>query len=999
MKATAFVGWVAALACVAATPAGPGRASGADVPAAGSLELPQRLAAAGISGGLVVHVGFSRPALPIGVVEDRRFTLHALNRDAGRVDDARTWLQQKGIVERAIVECVTGPKLPHADCLARAMVVEDGSGFDPAELDRVLSPHGLLLRRQGDKWQGTIKPMPPEMDDWPHVDHDAGRTRVSMDRTLAAPTNLRWLTRTRFRVRLPVVAGGRVFYTFKFEPPYALAAYCAFTGTVLWTDSYECDEWPQPMIATDKLLYLPGKAVAADTGQPRLTYTGCPRALADDLLIVSSTTDGKRQFSAIRPDGGKAVWTHPAVDGIGIGPKRFVLASAEGQVLRAYEIATGRELWTRDVGKSAKQVGVEDLGEQWAKGQCGLMATETHMTVICTALEGLPGKRKPAAKKYVLLFSADDGSFLRAVSFLPSDGWDDGKANRRPESILTLSGANLWCWIDPHEDVQTCAAGRSEWQSLGTKLPPKPGGPLANRWRLGLVGMGIADGKCIQAARTEVQSPADLTLHCFSGPVWSPRYAFRGKLNTICLADASIESAIWAGGGCSLANVPAYGLHFVGPNWTHSAGGLIGLVALDCRTGSGKASAEALGREHLQKGPAYDDAPAAKDLRPRVARAYAPDEAAPSSAEWEKAWEVEIARDRVKVQRGLLPESTAWLIPPPFGRPRADEHHSFTGYCTAPPPALCGELLLVSVPQERRLLAFDVDDGRLRWELAGGARFGSPTWCGELCLVGNWDGWVYAIRMADGKLAWRNLVGCEERRIMWEEKPVSAWPVAGSPLAEGGRVYAVAGLHNLVADGGVTLACFDLPTGKTIWKQRVPAVAPQQPDQAGQPPLPGGVVSVSGLGASPHVLAGGAIGLGPWRFARDTGRLLTPQEYAAAAATQPGANAALRLIRLREQTLRAGTAADTPLRLAATSPSRLACYRPLSPAAAVEPMSAPAPKARPAPKPIPAPAGRVPAPARAAAKGPSLGTLLAIGLFLLAAAIVVLARVRRRAAR
>ena len=880
-----------ALLLVPLASAAPGLAdSGGTAP--DGLDLPRRLAEAAVSGGLVVHVGFSRANLPVELAADRRFVLHAISRDATEVDAARAWLRDRGIVERAVVECVAGPKLPHADCLAQALVVEDAAGFDPNDLDRVLSPHGLLLRRQGGTWQGTIKPLPAGMDAWPYVDHDPGRTRVTADQTLAAPSNLRWMTRTYFRASIPVFAGGRMFARIGGKSPFGLAAYCAFTGTILWTGSYECDEQPHQMIATEKLLYLPGKAVAAGTGHAQFTYNGCPRMLARgpggaSALVVSFTTaEGKRQFSAFRPDNGKAIWTRPAVDGVGCGPDRFVLALTDGQAMVAVDVATGRKLWAQDVGKSARQIGLEELEEQWPAGKCGLMATDKYLAVCCSAFEGPPGRRRPAAKKYVLLYSSEDGAFVRAVSF-SSHEWDEGKGNRRAESVFTILSGNLWCWLDPDEEVEMRAARPGAWQPLGAKLRSRPDSPAASRWRLGLVGMGVADGKCVLAARTEPNAPADMTLHCFNGPAWSSRFAFRGKLNTICLADGSVESAIWAGGGCCLSGVPAYGLHYVGPNWTHSQGGFVGLAALECRPGARGRLTEALNQEHLQKGPAYDDVSAAGDLKPRDALTWPLDSEPPSSAQWKKAWEVKLPVDRVKPKRGVLDANSAWLIPPPFGRPRRDERSGWTGYLNPASPVLCGDVLLASVPEERRLIALDVRDGHMRWEFAGGARFSDrPVWCGDLCLTGNWDGWVYAIRMADGKLAWRNLGGPEQRRIMWEEKLVSAWPISGSSAARDGRLYVVAGLHNLVPDGGTTLACFDLRSGKTARKRRVPTVAPPPPVKPQQPRSGGGTVSLLALGM-PLSLTRTAVTYGPWLFTLDSGKLLQGQQAAAASAVTP----------------------------------------------------------------------------------------------------------------
>ena len=104
------------------------------------------------------------------------------------------------------------------------------------------------------------------------------------------------------------------------------------------------------MIATEKLLYLPGKALAADTGRQRLTYAGCPRMLADgpdgaSVLVVSANGFGKRtslkQFK-VQNRGGKGVTgmkvTAKTGDVVGarmVTPEHTVLLiSSGGQIIR-----------------------------------------------------------------------------------------------------------------------------------------------------------------------------------------------------------------------------------------------------------------------------------------------------------------------------------------------------------------------------------------------------------------------------------------------------------------------------------------------------------------------------------------------------------------------------------------------------------------------------------------------------------------------------------------
>ncbi|MEE8450458.1 MAG: PQQ-binding-like beta-propeller repeat protein, partial [Thermoguttaceae bacterium] len=98
---------------------------------------------------------------------------------------------------------------------------------------------------------------------------------------------------------------------------------------------------------------------------------------------------------------------------------------------------------------------------------------------------------------------------------------------------------------------------------------------------------------------------------------------------------------------------------------------------------------------------------------------------------------------------------------------------------------------------------------------------GPPTIQRGLCVFGCRDGWVYAVRLADGQLAWRNLAAPERRRIMVSGQLESAWPALGPVTIAHGTVCAVAGRHNM-AEGGIVVSGFDLSSGKKLWQRETP---------------------------------------------------------------------------------------------------------------------------------------------------------------------------------
>jgi outer membrane protein assembly factor BamB len=126
-----------------------------------------------------------------------------------------------------------------------------------------------------------------------------------------------------------------------------------------------------------------------------------------------------------------------------------------------------------------------------------------------------------------------------------------------------------------------------------------------------------------------------------------------------------------------------------------------------------------------------------------------------------------------------------------------------------------GRIFTASI-DEHRVCALDVKDGSEVWSFTTGGRVDTPpTIHNGTALFGSRDGWVYCLRVSDGKLAWRLRAAPEERRIVAFGQLESAWPVHGAVLVKDNVAYAAAG-RSTYLDGGIRVCALDPATGKLI---------------------------------------------------------------------------------------------------------------------------------------------------------------------------------------
>ena len=149
--------------------------------------------------------------------------------------------------------------------------------------------------------------------------------------------------------------------------------------------------------------------------------------------------------------------------------------------------------------------------------------------------------------------------------------------------------------------------------------------------------------------------------------------------------------------------------------------------------------------------------------------------------------------------------------------------------------AAAGRVYVAAVDRHT-VYCLDAETGKSLWSYTAGGRIDTPpTIYRGGVYFGSADGWVYALRSEDGKLAWRFLGAPDDRRIFVRGQLESAWPVHGSVLVSDGKVMFAAGRSSYL-DGGLRLCRLDAATGELISEATVysPGADGKQPAERGR---------------------------------------------------------------------------------------------------------------------------------------------------------------------
>ena len=137
------------------------------------------------------------------------------------------------------------------------------------------------------------------------------------------------------------------------------------------------------------------------------------------------------------------------------------------------------------------------------------------------------------------------------------------------------------------------------------------------------------------------------------------------------------------------------------------------------------------------------------------------------------------------------------------------------GYDQAYEPIIAGATVYLAVGDSDKLVALDAATGAEKWRYyADGPIRLPPTFAdGKVYAVSD-DGFLHCLDAGDGKRLWRVRGGMDDRRVLGNERMISAWCARGGPVVADGAVYFGAGIWPFM---GTSVHAVDARTGKAVW--------------------------------------------------------------------------------------------------------------------------------------------------------------------------------------
>jgi len=782
------------------------------------------LQAAGVQGGLVIHVGCGDGRLTAALRAGDAYLIHGLDTDADNVAKARETIAAQGLYGPVSVDVFDGKHLPYVDNLVNLVVADDLGSVAMEEVLRILAPEGVAYIG-GKK---TVKPRPETLDEWTHYLHGPDNNAVAEDSAVGPPRQLQWISEPRFArshdhlasVTAAVSAGGRLFYIVDMgsiafvaaRPQWRLVARDAFSGVKLW--DREVGPWEyhlrdfrsgpadiaRRLVAVGDRVYVtlgygkPVTAVDAATGETVRTYAGTQgtrEILYDNGTLLLVLGEPRKDWQA---EKAKRIVSQPHY----VPPfERYTPPAHETRVM-AVDAGSGRVMWTNT------EPYAQDAMPSTLAACAGRVYFQNADAVIC--LDAATGQQRWTAPRPVqrqrlawsaptlvahggMVFSADRAAAEKegGILWIPSGGYHEYIRGEGVKGELIAFNA------ETGERLWTCPA----YEGFNAPVDVLISGGLlwTGRYAWGN-DPGITEARDPKTGEVRRRRESDQQLlgrighaRCHRAKATS-EYLVLGRrgVEFVDLQSGRMVANFWVRGICQYGVLPANGLLYCPPHsCACSVGDLLkcGFTALAPERSSGAGEAPAP-RPELVRGPAYGSAPAgpsgaASDAWPT----YRHDAARSGTASSRVA-------DRLQVD---------WAA-------------DLGGRLTSP-VAAAGRLL-VAETEAHRVHALDAATGWPVWTYTAGARIDSPpTIDGGRVLFGSADGCVYCVRLDDGALIWRFRAAPADCRLVAYGQLESPWPVSGSVLVVDGAAYFVAGRSSYL-DGGMRLCKLDAATGRTI---------------------------------------------------------------------------------------------------------------------------------------------------------------------------------------
>ena len=805
----------------------------ASCPATAGLadELTQ---AAGVKGGVVVHLGCGDGTKTAALYAGERFLVHGLDTELDRVKKAKDHIDSRGLYGPVSAEQYDGQNLPYGDNIVNLMVVTDAAEVEPDEIARVLVPRGSVLIESGSKlldeapldaanevegWKRYVKPWPEAIDQWTHFLYDSSGNAVCSDKRVRRPRHMQWYAgpkRSRHHDTLASMSAmtssnGRLFYIFDEGPTsivhrpadWKLIARDAFNGKLLWkrdipnwmTHLYNFragpKQLPRRLVSVGDHVYVtlglsaPALKLDAATGKTLLTYPDSKNA--EELIYHNGmllAVVGDPSVLIEHADGCHGYWElaehkDPSVD------KSIV----------AYDAESGEKVWTiqGDRLKYAVPLSLCALGDD--------VFYLDNKQLHC--VDSKTGRRRWASP------FETQGWFIRsyAPTVVPHDDvimclkWD------RLHAYSIETGEELWRnkgAIGFGSPGDLFAIGDKAWaipmrKSIWRKSRKNKDGIITT-------GIDIPKSEFLNDAKTAVALdihtgqitdivPFAHTQHhhrCYRNKA-TEQYLLIGHsgIQVLDLDERTTQTHRWVRGLCQYGIMPANGYIYVPPDpcRCYGAGKINGFFALS----ENNSWEDVKMVPAVKKGPLYSEVSLSAEPQRGGAEdwpTYRGNNSRGSAAGCQIP-----ARLTTKWRSHVGETITAPVIAK--GRVYVADRDAYTVYCR------------------------DADSGELKWKyLANGPVDSPPTIYRGLCIFGCGDGSVYCVDADRGGLVWRFKTSRIERRIGYEDRLESPLRIHGSVLVKNETVYFAAGYSSNL-DGGIRLYGLDASTGRQLYDAKL----------------------------------------------------------------------------------------------------------------------------------------------------------------------------------
>jgi len=788
----------------------------------------------GTKGGLVVVVGCGDPGLLTELRANDSYLVQGLETDAGRVEKARGHIRSAGLYGPVSADTFDGERLPYIDNMVNLLVTRDARcEIRGGEVARVLAPLGTAIgpdgasciphpaTRIGNGLVAFTKPVPPDIDDWPHYLHGPGNNAVAQDSVVGPPHRMQWVGGPAFArsheinssMAAMVTSGGRLFYVWdegpcgmtdkRFPERWKLIARDAFNGLVLWKRPmrqwgwrqwHPTSRWKDARERAKMLRMLPATSprrlvAVGDKVYVTLGYEAPVSVLDGATGRTLDAVKGTDRTDEILCDGGLLVLRGREPDS---PPDKNVWGTIEQQArarIVVVDMRTDRTLWKSKPDAMAPLTLASRNGRVFYSDYSRIVCLDamTGREIWRSGeVAGKVGNRGTVgtlvAHDEVVLFASYPAKNIEGSGRLLALSADTGK-------VLWRGPRYTGPGITNPPDL--FVADDLVWVGE-TKLPVSHAHIELRRQ-----GFDPLTGKVMR----EVVVPKLIS--------WGHHYrCYRSKATErfLMLPKRGVEFVDLQGKGhmrndwlrapCIYGMLPANGLLYVAP---HQCVCYPGVLMKNFNALAPKAKSETpqvRESERLEKGPAYGSPIRHSTFGSR------------QSEDWPT-----YRRDARR--SGGTPMKLGDRLAEKW-RTRLDSGVT--------PPVVAGGLLLVAAKDTHTVHALDAESGKRVWGFTAGGRVDSPPTVQDgLVLFGAADGRVYCLRLKDGREVWRFLAAPSDGRLAAFGQIESVWPVHGSVLVEQDRTvnpprdvaYFTAGRSSFL-DGGIRVYGLDPRKGEIL---------------------------------------------------------------------------------------------------------------------------------------------------------------------------------------